>query len=239
VKDSAVCRSSPVEANVPASNVRAYEDLVLDLTTAIHLEEEVLRHVVLRPRLWFLASTMGESQWERAVSVVSLVTTANRHVAPQFFFVTTDVPGLINSDGLRRVRDADHTEPCLMEVYRRYLEGCPDVAPCRQVDLVAAVPAIRRLSAADAVNLGVAGFRPMVYVTDHGELCEVALPCGVGVVVDMPWQQVTPAIPSIATLWSRHLVVWRNRDFEARFGRWVATLSHGRGCQGVGVGVSE
>ena len=130
------------------------ENITVDLSEAGGIDSHRLRNVSLMPRIWLDAAVMGKKEWGEAARVLSVMTSANPHIAPQLIFMTEDIPGLLDRSGLRKLRDGDHTQPSILERYRQLIDEYPDIADGRpQVDLIAAVPAEFPLNLNDARKL--------------------------------------------------------------------------------------
>ena len=195
------------------------ENIDVDLSETGGIDGERLRNVSLMPRLWFDAVKMGEAEWSRAARTLSIMTSANPHIAPQLIFITKDVSGLLDRSGLQKLKDGDHTRPSILERYRELIHEYPDIADCRpQVDLIAAVPAESPLNQDDVRKIRESGFRPSAYINDCGDLQNLLLNRGVGIVLDFPLPEDARLLfLEIALLSGAHFIVWHDGDNESKF----------------------
>lgn len=207
-------------------NVHLFENIEVDLAGTGEIDGESLRNVVLMPRLWLKALKMGEAEWNRAAQVLSVMTSNNLHIAPRLFFITKDIPGLLNLSGIRKLHDKDYTRPCTLERYRKLLHDYTDVAPCRpQVDLIAAIPAERQLNQNDVGKLRIGGFRPSVYINNVNDIRKTTLYRGVGLIFDFSLpKNARRLFLEIALLSSSHFIFWRDGENESKFSGMIKSI---------------
>lgn len=200
-------------------NISIFEDIDIDLSGVSDIDEESLLHVALMPRLWFHALKMDKHEWDRAAHILSIMTSQNAHIAPQLFFLTRDVSGLLNPSGIKKLHDNNHTTPCNLENYRRLLLPYPEVAPCRpQVDLITATPAELKLNQNDIRKIRGAGFRPSVYIKNSEDIMKLQAHRGVGMILDFPQPENEKQLFfEIALLSNSHFIIWRNNENASRF----------------------
>lgn len=192
-----------------------HNNIEINLTSGI-FDPEQLKYASLSPRFWLFAKRMGPHEWATVHKIYTTLIEANPSVAPQLFFVTSDVQGLLSRTGIPKLRTLGQPHPCLMEVFRKILERHTDIAPCRpQVDFIASIHP-SSVNGNNITKLRLTGFRPGVYISEESDL-QTCIPRGTGLILSISGPLTLTAYFQLARLQTSHFVIWRFRAMEERF----------------------